>query len=137
VWRQREDFLAQLLRGFDWAARFRLKPLDELGVRAVEVEGGTLVRFEATLRAGTVYAPRLIGGGLAAAGIAGGAVALALGEPAVAMWSASTAAVTGGTGYAISRTNTRSSVNKATEAIEGFLDDLERNERPRSSRFRR
>jgi hypothetical protein len=72
VWRVREDWVAGMQRAFDWSASVRLKGVREVVVRAVEVEGGTLLRLEATL-AGAAAAAPAIGAGSGAV-VASGAV---------------------------------------------------------------
>jgi hypothetical protein len=77
VWREREDWVAGLQRRFDWSAAVRLKGVHEVVVRAVAVDGGTLVRLEATLTGVVAAAP---GVGLGTGGAVGVAAGLPLGS---------------------------------------------------------
>lgn len=72
VWRRREDWVAGVQRRFDWSASVRLKGVHEVVVRAVAVEGGTLLRLEATLAGAVAAAPGVGLGGGGAAGVAAG-----------------------------------------------------------------
>lgn len=76
VWRPRQDLVGKLQRAFDWFSPVRIKEVEEVAVRAVAVEEGTLVRLEARLPGSLVAAPGIgagvggaVGGG---AGLAGG-----------------------------------------------------------------
>jgi len=83
VWRLREDWFAGAQRAFDWSASVRLKLVRQVVVRAVTVDGGTLVRLEAELRHPVSAAPAFaaLGGG-AAGGATGVGTSLALGTGA-------------------------------------------------------
>jgi hypothetical protein len=76
VWRAREDWIAGMQRAFDWSASVRLKDVREVVVRAVTVEGGTLLRLEATLQGPTAAAPVVGAGG---GGVVGGGAGMAAG----------------------------------------------------------
>lgn len=97
VWRVREDWVAGLQRHLDWSASVRLKSVREVVVRIVEVDGGALVRMEATLafaprRAPTIGTAAGVAGGLVTAGgtisVLDGAFASGLGALAIGAGSA-------------------------------------------------
>jgi hypothetical protein len=69
VWRLREDWFAGIQRSLDWSASMRLKQVRQVVVRAVAVEGGTLVRLEAAVGGIAQAAPVV---GAAATGTIGG-----------------------------------------------------------------
>lgn len=129
VWRPREDWIAGMLRRFDWAARFRLRGVDEVVVRAVEVEGGTLVRVTARLEPAVAAAPKLgAGAGAVGGGAAAGGIALALTGDAALVAAASSlplAAVAGFGGWRAGRRLVAGRRARIAEAIDGVLDDLE------------
>jgi hypothetical protein len=84
VWRVREDWVAGVTRKLDWSATVRLKEVREVVVRTIAVEGGTLVRLEATLGGAAAAAPGI---GLAVAALPGSTMtvaAAASGSPSVA-----------------------------------------------------
>jgi hypothetical protein len=85
TWRQREDVFAKIQRSVDWIGHVRLQDVREVTVRAVAVQDGTLVRFEASLE-GSVVARPGIGAGLGAVVGSGAgmvtAAALSVGTPA-------------------------------------------------------
>jgi hypothetical protein len=129
VWRPREDWLAGMQRGLDWAKAIRLRAINEVVVRAVEVEGGTLVRLVAHPSGAVASAPgiglgvgTIVGGGLGALG--------AVIAPELAL-----AAVPGGTaggygGWRVGRRVQRRQRWRVAEAIDGLLDELEQGRNP-------
>lgn len=126
VWRPREDLVATLRRKFDWAAAIRLRSVSEVVVRAVEVEGGTLVRLVARLEGGVVFAPRIGAGVGAVVGLAGvGAAGAILGDPLVLAGAAGAGAVGGTAGWRVGRRVRASQRHRVAEAIDGLLDELE------------
>jgi hypothetical protein len=98
VWRPREDWVAAVHRRFDWSASVRLRDVRAVVLRAVAVEGGTLLRFEATLTGAAAVAP---GVGAGAGAVAGGGAGLVATEVALAVsspWAMAAGAVLGGLG---------------------------------------
>jgi hypothetical protein len=78
TWRQREDLFAKVQRSVDWIGHVRLQDVREVTVRAIPVQEGTLVRFEATLEGSVVAAPGIGAGVGAVAGSGTGMLAAAL-----------------------------------------------------------
>lgn len=129
VWRPREDWMAALQRRFDWAAAIRLRSVEEVVVRAVEVEGGTLVRVVARLEGQVAAAPGIAGGVGATVGAGGlGFLGLLLADPALVGAAAGVAAggAAGGTaGWRIGRRMRTSERHRVAEALDGALDEME------------
>lgn len=125
VWRIREDWVAGLQRKLDWSASVRLTWVREVVLRVVAVEGGTLVRLEATLATAPQQAPAigaaagatsgLVVGG---AGVAtfGGTVALGLGAAAVGAGSVG--------GWWVGRSARRLSRHRVADELSAELDRL-------------
>jgi len=140
VWRPREDLVAGLLRRFDWAAAIRLKGVDEVVVRTVEVEGGTLVRITARLGRPLAVAPKL-GAGIGA--VAGAVAGAGAGVPIELGYLVDAALVAVGTsgggvgGWRVGRRALASRRMRVAEAIDGVLDELERGRQPGGSAFER
>lgn len=124
VWRLREDVLAGLQRKLDFTASVRLKWVREVVVRAVPVQGGTLVRLEATLTTGPQAAPAV---GAAVAAVPGSGVvtlAVASASPAlVAVGAAVTGAGATG-GWFAGRSLRRSSKARIADELAAALDRL-------------
>ena len=139
VWRPREDMLAGLQRRFDVAAAIRLKPVEEVVVRGVEVEGGTLVRLTATLQRQVDHAPAIGAGvGAAAGGAAAGLVGLLNVDPVLVGALAAGvpgAALIGTAGWRAGRTSRAKQRRKVADAIEGLLDELELGRGPAATPF--
>ena len=94
TWRQREDVFAKVQRSVDWIGHVRLQDVREVTVRAVAVQEGTLVRFEATLEGSVVARPGIGAGVGAVAGSGAGmltAAALSAATPGVVALSATVA----------------------------------------------
>ena len=126
VWRAREDWAAGMQRAFDWSASVRLKGVREVIVRAIEVEGGTLLRLEATLAGAAAAAPG-IGAGSGAVVGAGTATPLALltiGDPVVAVIGAGAAGVGAISGWLLGRSVRRSRRDKLADELAAELDRL-------------
>lgn len=140
VWRPREDVFARIQRKVDPVKRLRLIGVDEVVVRAVAVEGGTLVRIRARLTRPSTRAPRRTAGagaaaGVAAAGFVGGLVV----DPAVLGAVASgvpAGAGLGVLGWRIGRARLARARHRVTEAVDGLLDELELGRGPASPRAR-
>jgi len=126
VWRPRDDLLASLQRRLDFTASIRLKAVQEVVVRAVDVEGGALVRVVARLESATAAAPAIGAGvGSTVGAVAAGAAAVVTGD---AGWLVATAAAapTGGTlGWRIGRGVRDGQRRTVAEAVDGMLDELE------------
>lgn len=141
VWRPREDMLARLQRRLDFAAAIRLAGVDEVVVRAVEVEGGTLVRISARLERPLAMAPTMGAGAGAVVG-AGGAGFLGLLNVDPALVGAVAAgvpagAVAGFIGWRLGRNLLGNRRARVAEAIDGVLDELERGRQPGGSPLER
>lgn len=124
VWRVREDWVAAMQRRFDWAASVRLKDVRQVVVRAIDVEGGTLVRLEATLSGATAAAPGLGAGaggvvGSGAGILAGAALA---GGPVVAVVGAAAAGVSAIGGWRIGAGIRRSRAARIADELAAELD---------------
>jgi hypothetical protein len=126
VWRPREDIAAKVQRRFDFAAAIRLGAVDEVVVRTTPVEGGTLLRLVARLERQVARAPRLAGtaGGVVVGGGVG-ALGIALGDPTVALAGLPAGALGGTAGWRLGRRARDNQRHRATESIEGLLDELE------------
>jgi hypothetical protein len=141
VWRPREDVFARIQRRLDWAARIRLRAVDEVLVRAVDVEGGALVRVSALLESQVGRAPAI---GAGAGGVAGFA-ALAVAASAVsgdagmlvALGAAPAAGAGGVVGWRIGRGVRQRELRRISEAVEGLLDALEKGRPGRTRRLYR
>lgn len=130
VWRPREDWVAGVRRALDWAAALRLKGVDEVVVRGVEVEGGTLLRLCARFERSIDAAPGIgagVGGGVGGIGAAaaGAAISGELTLLTATSTAAAGAAAVGYLGWRLGRTSRANRWHRATEAIEGVLDELE------------
>ncbi len=128
VWRPREDVMARIQRRLDFAAAIRLRAADEVVVRAVDVEDGSLVRLTVHLEPPIAGAPRL-GAGIGGAGgvLAAVGLAAATGDPGpVLVLGTAPAAGTGGyIGWRIGRRVRERERQRVGEAIDGLLDELE------------
>jgi hypothetical protein len=133
VWRPREDMLAGLQRRFDFAAAIRLKPVEEVVVRGVEVEGGTLVRLTATLQRQVDHAPAIGAGIGAAAGTS--AALLGLADPLLVLSAVPGAALVGTAGWRVGRSSRAKQRRKVADAIDGLLDELELGRGPTATPF--
>jgi hypothetical protein len=127
VWRPREDIVARMQRRLDFAAAIRLRAVDEVVVRAMAVEGGTLVRVVARLDPQVARAPGIAGGAGAAVGaVGGGVLGAALGEPALVLAGIPVVgAGAGALGWGVGRRVRAGQREKVAESIEGLLDELE------------
>ena len=132
VWRRRDDFLAKTFRFVDLTGRIRLGSVEQVEVRAVPVEGGTLLRLTARLTWPARFAPRLAATAGAIAGVAGTGVALAIGDVGAAAIVAGTGTVAGSGGWALARIAVQRERRRVTEALEGFLDECELGRLPES-----
>lgn len=133
VWRPREDVVAALQRRLDLAGAIRLRRVEEVVVRTVEVEGGTLVRLVARLERSVRAAPAVGSGvGATAGAVAGGVLALL--EPELALAAAPGAAVGGTVGWRIGRGVRARDRRRAAEALDGVLDELELGREPAAPR---
>jgi hypothetical protein len=122
VWRVREDWVAGAMRTFDWSASVRLKEVREVVVRAIAVEGGTLVRLEATLGGATAAAPGI---GLAVAALPGSTisvVAAGSGAPAVAAVGAALAGLGATGGWLAGRAVRRNRSEHVADELAAELD---------------
>ncbi len=139
VWRPREDWVARTQRRFDWAAAIRLRAVDEVVVRAVEVEGGTLVRVCVQLERPVAAAPRIgaaLAGGTGAAGL--GLLGLLNGQPEIVFTALGVGAGGSAGGYAGWRIGSRLRARerrKVSEAVDGLLDELEHGREPGRNPF--
>ena len=129
VWRPREDWFAGLQRKLDFAAALRLKAVDEVVVRAVEVEGGTLIRLSARLQGSVAKAPHL-GAGIGATGAGAATSVLVLLDPALLLAVPPTAAIGGTAGWRLGRRSLTKHRRKVEDAIDGLLDELELGRQP-------
>lgn len=127
VWRVREDWMAGMQRRFDWSASVRLKWVRQVVVRVVAVEGGTLVRLEASLTTAPEAAPG-IGAAvmvLPGSGAFGLAAAAASASPtAVAVLAAGGAAAGSTGGWLAGRSVRRSSRARIADELAAALDRL-------------
>ena len=134
VWRPREDVFAGLQRRFDFTASIRLKAVEEVVVRGIEVEGGTLVRLSVRLQGQVARAPQLgAGAGAAAGGLAAGVLGLLNVDPALigAVVAGVPVAAAGGTvGWRLGRNALARQRAKVADAIDGLLDELELGRQP-------
>lgn len=141
VWRPREDVLARVQRRLDLAAAIRLAGVDEVVVRAVEVEGGTLVRVTARLERPLAMAPTVGAGAGAVLGVGGaGFLGLLNVDPAVLGAVAAgvpAGAVLGFAGWRIGRNVLGNRRRRVAEAVDGVLDELERGRQPGGSPLER
>ncbi|MBA2279936.1 MAG: hypothetical protein H0W25_01690 [Acidimicrobiia bacterium] len=134
TYRQREDTAAKLMRKFDFRGHSqRLRAVDVVEVRAVDVDDGVLVRITARLK--RPVPPKVVGvvvgaGTAAAVGVGalllGPDVLLALGLPAGA-------AVGAGSWRRLAQ-NAERERRQVTEVLDGFLDELEQGRRPHEHR---
>jgi hypothetical protein len=126
VWRIREDWVANVQRRFDWAASMRLKDVREVVVRTVAVEGGTLVRLEATLEGSTTSAP---GVGAGAGGVLGSGAGILVGAavaggPAVLVVGAAVAGIGAVGGWRVGTGVKRSRSARIAEELGAELDRI-------------
>jgi hypothetical protein len=127
VWRVREDWIAGMQRAFDWSASVRLKDVREVVVRAVAVEGGTLLRLEATLQGTTAAAP-VVGAG--AGGVVGGGAGLSAGAlflggpPSVLLAAAAVAGVGAAGGWWAGRQFRRRRSTTLADELSAGLDRI-------------
>jgi len=134
VWRPREDWFARVQRRFDWAAAIRLRSVEEVIVRTVEVEGGTLVRVVVRLEGQVASAPGIGGAAGATVGAAAlGITGAVLGDPALLLGAGG--AVVGGAGagmagWQVGRRVRANQRHRIAEAVDGALDELERGRLP-------
>lgn len=127
VWRVREDWVAGLQRKLDWSASVRLKWVREVVVRTVAVEGGTLVRLEATPAGATEAAPGIGAVAMAVPGSAGFGFAAALastGSAPVVALAAGGAAVGGVGGWLVGRSARNASRARVADELAAALDRL-------------
>lgn len=126
VWRVREDWAAGMQRTFDWSASVRLKGVREVIVRAVTVEGGTLLRFEATLAGAAAAAPAI--GASSGALVAGGAVTpvalLLTADPLAAAAGVGAAGIGGLVGWLSGRSVRRARRDRIADELSAELDRL-------------
>jgi hypothetical protein len=126
VWRPRDDVVATLRRKLDFTGSIRLRAVDEVVVRAVEVEGGTLVRVVARLDAVSASAPSIGAGvGSTLGTAAAGAAAALTGDAAWLLATAAGAPAAGVLGWRIGRGVRGERRRNVAEAIDGMLDELE------------
>jgi hypothetical protein len=124
VWRVREDWVAGAMRAFDWSAAMRIKEVRQVVVRTVPVEGGTLVRLEATLAGTAAAAPGI---GLAVAALPGSTitvVAAGAGVPAVAATGAALAGIGATGGWLAGRALRRNRVERIADELAAELERL-------------
>lgn len=127
VWRVREDWVAGLQRRLDWSASVRLKNVREVIVRGVVVEGGTLVRLEATLAGAPAAAPGIgAAGGAVAGSLTGVGTAAAVGTgSALVMGLGAVVAGAGATGgWLAGRSLRRNRVARIADELAAELDRL-------------
>ena len=132
VWRPREDWFAGLQRRFDVAAAIRLKAVEEVVVRGVEVEGGTLVRLSARLQRPVARAPH-IGAGVGSVTGAAALGTLGIIDPVFLVAAAPGAAAGGAAGWRLGRNALAKQRAKVADAIDGLLDELELGRQPGTS----
>jgi hypothetical protein len=127
VWRLREDIVAGLQRKLDFSASVRLKWVRQVIVRTVAVEGGTLVRMEATLAPLPVSAPGI---GAAAGAVPGTAAFALVAEVASASAAATAVVAAGGAGlgalggWLAGRSMRQSSRARVADELAAALDRL-------------
>jgi hypothetical protein len=126
VWRIREDWMAGVQRRFDWAASMRLKEVRQVVVRTIAVEGGTLVRLEATLEGSTAAAPGL---GAGAGGVVGSGAGMVIGAalaggPVVMVVGAAVAGVGAFGGWRVGTGIRRSRAARVAEELSAELDRI-------------
>jgi hypothetical protein len=124
VWRVREDWVAGAVRRFDWSATVRLKDVREVVVRTVVVDGGTLVRLEASLVGVAAAAPGI---GLGIAALPGSTVtmvAVGSGTPGVAMVGVVLTGVGAAGGWWAGRSLRRNRVDRIADELAAELERL-------------
>lgn len=127
VWRVREDWVAGMQRRLDWSASVRLKWVRQVVVRTVAVEGGTLVRMEATLAAGPEAAPGIGAVAMSVPGSAGFGLAAGLattGAAPIVALAAGGAAVGAAGGWFAGRAVRRSSRARVADELAAALERL-------------
>jgi hypothetical protein len=129
VWRPREDWFAGVQRKLDFAAAIRLKAVDEVVLRGVEVDGGTLVRVSARLQGSVAKAPHL-GAGVAGTTVGAATAVLGAADPLFLVAAPAAAAVAGTAGWRWGRRSLAKHRHKVEDAIDGLLDELELGRQP-------
>ena len=126
VWRVREDWAAGLQRNFDWSASVRLKGVREVIVRAVAVDGGTLLRLEASLAGAAAAAPAIGtgGGALLASGAVTPIAVLVTADPVAAVAGAGAAGIGALAGWLTGRSIRRGRRDKIADELSAELDRL-------------
>jgi hypothetical protein len=133
VWRPREDLLANLQRRLDFGAAIRLKGIDEVVVRGVDVEGGTLVRICARFSRGVDRVPAVAATTTTAVTALGGAALSTLPEFSVLLELTVVGVGSVAAGIAAWRAGRHAVEQRrrqVTEAVEGLLDELELGRHP-------
>jgi hypothetical protein len=131
VWRPREDWMAGVHRKLDFAAALRLKAVEEVVVRTVEVEGGTLVRLSCRLQPSVTRAPKVRGGIGASAGLA--TAALGVVDPLFLAAAVPVGAAGGTLGWRLGRSSLARHRDRVADAVDGVLDELELGRLPAAS----
>lgn len=125
-WRRRDDTVATVLRAVQLRGTVRLDAAREVAVQVVPAEGGSLVRLDADLGRRVQVAPPATGGVVGAASAAGStAAALAL-DPLVLAVGVPASLALGYAGFWVTRAFVRRDQLRVRDALDGFLDDLER-----------
>lgn len=125
-WRRRDDTVATVLRAVQLRGTVRLDAAREVTVQIVPAEGGSLVRLDADLGRRVQVAPPATGGVVGAASAAGStAAALAL-DPLVLAVGVPASLAFGYGGFWVTRAFVRRDQLRVRDALDGFLDDLER-----------
>jgi hypothetical protein len=98
-------------------------------LRAVEIEGGTLVRISARLQGSVTHAPHL-GAGVAGTTVGAATSVLGIIDPLFLVAVPPSAAVAGTAGWRIGRRSLAKQRRKVEDAIDGVLDELELGRQP-------
>jgi hypothetical protein len=125
-WRRRDDTVATVLRAVQLRGTVRLDAAREVTVQIVPAEGGSLVRLDADLGRRVLVAPPATGGAVGAASAAGSTAAAVAVDPLVLAVGVPVTFALGYGSFWVSRAFVRRDQLRVRDALDGFLDDLER-----------
>lgn len=136
-WRRRDDPGATVRRAVALRGTVRVDAACEVVVRVVPTERGSLVRLDADLGPRSRQAPPAAGGVVGVTAAAGSSVAAVATTPALFAVGVPASMALGYGGFRLARAFVRRDQVRVSDALAGFLDDLERRPRPPHPRRRR
>lgn len=125
-WRRRDDTVASVLRAVQLRGGVRLDAAREVTVQVVPAEGGSLVRLDADLGRRVQVAPPATGGAVGVASAAGSTAAALAVDPLVLAVGVPVSVALGYGSFWVTRAFVRRDQLRVRDALDGFLDDLER-----------